>query len=381
MSEYVPRSTLSLVLATARARGWIYALNIGATIYRNNLRKALEANYARVRAVVLLLTFGAGAGLLYWLGSAPMPLDTGWHVASVAGLLLLGLTLVFIALGHALVPGRLRGQVVLALIRTAVFSLVIIGFGWFVYDGWLALWQRSAAGATLVGLITLAVLFAFKDVLNVVLQMTLVRQQVVDVTSVPSLTEEGRRRIAYHEAGHALVYALGEGIPEDATVAISTEVYGLLAGAVQTPMPHDPTEITRDFMDLRLRLLVAGKAAEDIVYDGDACMGAVQDMQVFQQQAVIYLQAGFGGGYIHEPKDEEDRRINLAAIEALRAALEAEVRAFLIANRSLLDRTAEQLLRAEFLGCEELAVLLPDAHLPSGGRRRWPPSVPLYRPE
>jgi len=379
--SFTRRSTLSLVLATGRTRGWLYSLNIGATILRGRLRNAFQANYARLRALVLVLMVGAGCGLFYWLGTAPFLLDDRGDIAKASGVLLLALVLLFLALSHALVPGRLRGQAVLALVRVAVFSLLVIGLGWIAYDGWHQLWQRAPLGATLFGLITVAILYSFRDVVNVMIQATLVRQHLVDVSMVPSLTEEGRRRIAYHEAGHALCYVLAEGVPEDAAVSLSTEVYGLLAGAVDTPMPNDPTEVTRDFMDIRLRILVAGKVAEEIVYDGDACIGALKDMELFQQQAALFLQAGFGEGYIHEPTDEADRRINLATVEQLRHSLERQVREFLRLNRGVLDQAAAQLLEVEFLGCEELAVLLPDVRLPQGWqKRRWPPSVPLYGP-
>lgn len=380
-SGFTRRSTLSLVLATARTRGWLYALNIGATLLRGRLRDIFQANYGRARALVLVFVVVAGAWLLYWLGTAPLSLDNADGVATTAVLLLVALLLVFLGLSHTLVPGRMRGQVVLALIRAAVFSLVVVGIGWIAFDGWWAFWQRSPAGAALFGLLTVAILVSFRDALNVLIQMTLVRYQVIDISMAPNLTDEGRRRIAYHEAGHALCYALAEGIPVDATASLNTEVYGFLAGAVDTPMPNDPTEVTRDYMDIRLRMLVAGKVAEEIVYDGDACMGAIMDMEVFQPQAALYLQGGFGEGYLHEPKDEADRNINLAAIEHLRHSLEQQIREFLLLNRDLLDQAAAQLLKVEFLGCEELAVLLPGAHLPAGWRkRRWPPSVPLYTP-
>lgn len=381
-SPFVQRSTMSLVLATGRARGWIYALNIGVTILRGRMRSAFQAHYSRLRALVLVLMGGFGLGLLYWIGTGPLSLNDAVDVAKAAAVLLTSLLLLFLALSHALVPGRLRGQAVLALVRVAVFSLLVIVVGWLAYDGWRSLWLRAPVGSTLFGLVAVTILYSFRDVINVMIHSTLVRQQLIDVSMVQSLTETGRRRVSYHEAGHVLCYALAEGIPEDAMVSLNTEVYGFLAGAVYIPTPNDPTEVTRDYMDVRLRILVAGKVAEEIVFDEDACLGAVMDMQVFQQHATLFLQAGFGDGYIHEPNDETDRRINLAAVEGLRHSLERQVREFLMLNRALLDQAAAHLLKFEFLGCEELDVMLTNVCLPQEWRKRqWPQSVPLYMPK
>jgi cell division protease FtsH len=91
------------------------------------------------------------------------------------------------------------------------------------------------------------------------------------------LTPEDKRRIAYHEVGHALVAAHSEGA--DPVHKISIVPRGRAALGYTMQLPHDDQFLlTREQLAGRIRTLLGGRAAEEVVY-GEVTTGAQNDLE------------------------------------------------------------------------------------------------------
>jgi len=92
------------------------------------------------------------------------------------------------------------------------------------------------------------------------------------------LNEQERRRVAYHEMGHALVAASLPGIDPVQKVSIIPRGVGALGYTIQRPT-EDRFLLDRINLENRIAVLMGGRAAEQLVFDGDISTGAADDLQ------------------------------------------------------------------------------------------------------
>jgi cell division protease FtsH len=92
------------------------------------------------------------------------------------------------------------------------------------------------------------------------------------------LNQEERRRVAYHEMGHALVAASLPGIDPVQKVSIIPRGVGALGYTIQRPT-EDRFLLNRTNLENRIAVLMGGRAAEQLVFDGDVSTGAADDLQ------------------------------------------------------------------------------------------------------
>jgi len=184
-----------------------------------------------------------------------------------------------------------------------------------------------------------------------------------------TLNPEERRRVAYHEAGHALLGLLQ---PEGDPVRRVTVVPRGQALGVTLSVPDDDRyNYGEPYLRARIVSALGGRAAEQIVYSM-ATTGAENDLKQVSDlaRAMVtrfgmsseiglvaldrtedgnYLDSGFGGGssraYSEQTAREVDQAIRRIVDEAYAKALELLTR-----ERWRLDRLAETLLREESLG-------------------------------
>jgi cell division protease FtsH len=90
------------------------------------------------------------------------------------------------------------------------------------------------------------------------------------------LTAEDRRRIAYHESGHAIVGMLTPGA--DPVRKISIIPRGQALGVTLSTPEDDRFNYTEDELRAKIRVSAGGRAAEEIVF-GDVTTGAESDIQ------------------------------------------------------------------------------------------------------
>ena len=92
------------------------------------------------------------------------------------------------------------------------------------------------------------------------------------------LSPEERRRVAYHEMGHALVAATLPGVDPVHKVSIIPRGVGALGYTMQRPT-EDRFLLARHDLENRISVLMGGRAAEALIFDGEVSTGASDDLQ------------------------------------------------------------------------------------------------------
>jgi cell division protease FtsH len=194
------------------------------------------------------------------------------------------------------------------------------------------------------------------------------------------LSDEEKRRTAYHEAGHALIAKLTPG--SDPVTKVSIVPRGRALGVtMQTPL-DERHNYTIDYLLSRLAVLFGGRAAEDIVFNSIST-GAENDLThattlarnmvarygMSERLGNMSLMDG-SESYINDNPfsqrnfseetlqlvDGETRRLIKEAYDRARQLLEQE--------RVSLDLIAEALLLQEGLDGEDLEVIIGEKRIP-----------------
>jgi len=92
------------------------------------------------------------------------------------------------------------------------------------------------------------------------------------------LNADERRRVAYHEMGHALVAATLPGVDPVQKVSIIPRGVGALGYTIQRPT-EDRFLLGKTNLENRIAVLMGGRASEQLVFDGDVSTGAADDLQ------------------------------------------------------------------------------------------------------
>jgi len=92
------------------------------------------------------------------------------------------------------------------------------------------------------------------------------------------LSAEERRRVAYHEMGHALVASSLPGVDPILKVSIIPRGVGALGYTIQRPT-EDRFLLAESDLKNRIAVLMGGRAAERLIFSGDISTGAADDLQ------------------------------------------------------------------------------------------------------
>ena len=185
-----------------------------------------------------------------------------------------------------------------------------------------------------------------------------------EVSSVKDLlSQETRKRLAYHESGHALVgHWLNAGLVERVTIEPRGQALGVTYITRETEDPlYKQAELTS-----RLAMMLAGRETELLVFDS-VSTGASDDLKRATELAVRMVGSlGFSEAFgllsvAGVPKELLGPDIQGALLNEARALLErsqATCQRLLRSNRARLDALAQALLEREVLCGDELKGLL-----------------------
>jgi cell division protease FtsH len=192
------------------------------------------------------------------------------------------------------------------------------------------------------------------------------------------LNAEERRRVAYHEMGHALVAASLPGVDPVQKVSIIPRGVGALGYTIQRPT-EDRFLLAASDLRNRLAVLMGGRAAEQVIFDGDISTGAADDLQRATETALEMVtrygmdptigQRTYASHQQNFLTMQEDntafaaaetttREIDLA-VRALVEAADLRAQEILQQRRADLDAGAALLLARETLTAEDFPPLRP----------------------
>lgn len=170
-----------------------------------------------------------------------------------------------------------------------------------------------------------------------------------------------RRRVAYHEMGHALVAASLPGVDQVQKVSIIPRGVGALGYTMQRPT-EDRFLLARSDLENRIAVLLGGRAAEAIMFEGDVSTGAADDLQrateIAMEMVTRYGMDPTVGQRVYAPPAQ-----NFLALPQDRyaTASEATSREIDIAVRDIVakaETAAEAILRRRRADLDEGATLL-----------------------
>jgi cell division protease FtsH len=189
------------------------------------------------------------------------------------------------------------------------------------------------------------------------------------------LSKEERRRVAYHEMGHALVAASLPGVDPVQKVSIIPRGVGALGYTMQRPT-EDRFLLSSSELKNRIAVLMGGRASERLIFEGDVSTGAADDLQRATEIAVeMVTKYGMDakvGQRTYAPRPQAflpsmqdavvsaaeatGREIDLAVRDLIEAG-DACARAILEKRRADLDAGVKLLIARETLTAEDFAPL------------------------
>lgn len=218
------------------------------------------------------------------------------------------------------------------------------------------------------------------------------------------LNQEERRRVAYHEMGHALLALALPGSDPVHKVSIIPRGTAALGYTMQRPV-EDRFLMLRDELENRLTVLLGGRAAEIIVF-GQASTGAADDLakatdlarnmvtrfgmsndglglMTYEHEANSFLQKNYLQSLEQRMYSEETAREIDKEVRAMIGAAYKRAMSLLRERRTLLENASRKLLEQETLNQEELQELSDGWSLPNRWEKNRPATdiVPIDNPD
>ena len=197
------------------------------------------------------------------------------------------------------------------------------------------------------------------------------------------LNENERHIVAYHEMGHALIAMLLSGVDPVHKVSIIPRGIGSLGYTIQRPT-EDRFLMTKSELEQKLTVLLAGRAAEHLVFE-HLSTGAADDLAkatdiarsmvtrygmderlghaTYEAERQSYLMMPVVGE-THKLSDETSRSIDAAIRTIVNDAFERALSA-LTKHRKVLETGAKRLLQQETLDDKDLANLKSELPVPA----------------
>jgi cell division protease FtsH len=241
----------------------------------------------------------------------------------------------------------------------------------------LAAATAGMSGADLANVLNEAALLTARRKAKAITQRDL-EEAVEKVVAGPErrsrrLNEDEKRRVAYHEVGHALVAAHSEHADPVHKISIVPRGRAALGYTMQLPS-EDQFLLTRAELMERLSGLLGGRAAEEIVFD-EVTTGAQNDLErataLARQMVAVYgmsesiglvscvqRQSPFLDGQMQRDCSEATARDIDEEVKVLLDHAYGDAKQILSANRDQLEKIAGELLKKESLDAQEFYRLL-----------------------
>jgi cell division protease FtsH len=195
-----------------------------------------------------------------------------------------------------------------------------------------------------------------------------------------------KERVAYHESGHTLVALSVEHADPVHRVSIIPRSVGALGHTLQLPT-EERFLMTRTELRDQLTVMLGGRAAEEIIFEGEISTGASNDLERASELArQMVMRFGMSermghrtygkplaGRYLESPLALEERNYSDKTAEAIdeevqRLVDEAfeQAREILFSRRAQLESIARELIQKETLDRPMLDELMRRTQIPRG---------------
>jgi cell division protease FtsH len=178
------------------------------------------------------------------------------------------------------------------------------------------------------------------------------------------IKDKDKKITAYHEAGHALLTL--KVLPDDKLSKVTIIPTSKGAGGYTLSIPEDKLYQNKDYLKRRMMVLLAGRAAEEIIFGKDfITTGAYNDFQQTTRMVLSMVTQYGMGDTLGLLNLEELSHLNYSNTEDIVNeckvtidSLYEEVKTIIIEDKELLDKITEELLKKETLLAEDIQQLI-----------------------
>ncbi len=172
--------------------------------------------------------------------------------------------------------------------------------------------------------------------------------------------QDERRRVAYHEAGHALV---SEMVRPGSVATVTIAPRGQAMGYVRHAFSDDLHMYTMTQLENEIAVLLAGSAAEKLVL-GDRSTGATNDLNRAVELARTMVQNGMSALGFVDAEDFHSEDVKKAVSDIL-TAQEKRCTALLTLHRRALDEVTSDLIKHETIAGQVVQAALRNDEQPA----------------
>lgn len=138
-----------------------------------------------------------------------------------------------------------------------------------------------------------------------------VRQQIVFGTAMMTrnISEDTQKRIAIHEIGHLLNALVSDHYDKPVRVSINLSSKNSLGQTVFQREEEDDGIFVREYLDDKIRVLLGGRAAEEIIYGYSGSTGSLADLEsAFQLVRRMIMEFGMGKHIVYPFLSEDYKK-------------------------------------------------------------------------
>jgi len=191
---------------------------------------------------------------------------------------------------------------------------------------------------------------------------------VAGIKTNQSLTEEDKKVVAYHEAGHAVAQILTSPLGVKGVAYITITPYGQSLGHVSPVSPESRIyEKRKSSIQNQVIMTLAGRAVEEKILDGDYTLGAASDLEQANNVLWRYV-AKFGmfekaENLFLSKVDENDKELQ-SYVKEVREDIYQKTKDLIEKHFDMVEKVAEHLLQHESIEQYELEGLLEGTSYP-----------------
>jgi len=185
---------------------------------------------------------------------------------------------------------------------------------------------------------------------------------VAGVKRNEKLDENDKKVVAYHEAGHAVAQILTSPLGLNGVAYITITPYGQSLGHVSPISPESRIyEKRKSSLEKQVMVMLAGRAVEDKLLNGDYTVGAANDLyqanQLLLQYVVKFGMATSEENLFINELDENNPRIR-GQVKKIRELLYQDTKELIERHYDVVEKIATHLIEHESIEQHELATLL-----------------------